>query len=200
MLQFQDQKPLVYIDQDKPVTDSLTIADAFEKGHDKVLRDIRSLRCSDQFRLANFGESSYTNKQGRVMPMYILTFDGFAMLAMGYSGAKAMAFKEQYINEFNRTRQLVESQKLLELQDESTLLSAEQKQIQSLIQSVIYFHYPRITHQARQKYFARLYRDLKTEFDVRSFRDIRRTDLENAIYFIQQWHSPNLESHYRRDL
>lgn len=96
---------LVYIDNGRPVTDSLTVAEVFEKSHDKVLRDIRELNCSPEFRLANFGESTYTNSQGRPTPKYMLTEQGFALLAMGYTGPRAMEFKERYISEFDRMRQ-----------------------------------------------------------------------------------------------
>jgi len=33
--------------------------------------------------------------------MYEMTKDGFAFLVMGFTGAKAAAFKEAYINQFN---------------------------------------------------------------------------------------------------
>lgn len=199
---------LVFINDSKPMTDSLTIALAFEKRHDKVLRDIRSLKCSEPFRLANFGESSYENKQGRKMPSYVITFDGFAMLAMGYTGKKAMEFKERYINEFNRTRHILESQKkeqlLLEIESDATLLSYEQKQIQAVVASVIYYLCPSSSNYAKRKFFSKLYSNLKKRYNVQSFRDIRRSDLEDAIKYIQKWslpsfiwHSPNLESRRR---
>lgn len=44
--------------------DSLVVAKIFEKRHDNVVRDIRNLDCSEEFRLLNFEESSYTNLQG----------------------------------------------------------------------------------------------------------------------------------------
>lgn len=37
--------------------------------------------------------------------MYLLTRDGFIMVAMGYTGRKAMEFKEAYINAFNAMEQ-----------------------------------------------------------------------------------------------
>ncbi|MCK0471422.1 Rha family transcriptional regulator [Halalkalibacter sp. APA_J-10(15)] len=183
---------LVYVSNDNPVTTSIMIAETFEKGHDKVLRDIRTLKCSDSFRLAHFGESTYTNKQGRVMPMYVITFDGFAMLAMGYTGKKAIEFKEKYINAFNRTRQLVESRK-------DTLLAKEQKEIQSLIRDVISNHFPRLEPNAKRKYYTMLHMQLKREFNITSFRDIPRHDLGRAVTIIKNWHSPNLESRNRRE-
>ncbi|MFS1511723.1 phage regulatory protein/antirepressor Ant [Chengkuizengella sp. SCS-71B] len=101
---------LVYIENDRVVTDSLTVADVFKKSHDKVLRDIRELECSEEFRLANFGESSYTNQQNKQMPKYLITQDGFSFLVMGYTGKKAAQFKEKYINEFNRMKNQIQNQ------------------------------------------------------------------------------------------
>lgn len=177
---------LVFIENNKVFTDSLKIAEVFQKGHDKVLRDIRNLKCSEEFRLANFGESTYQNKQGRLMPSYIMTFDGFAMLAMGYTGEKAMQFKEMYIAEFNRTRKILESQKI-------TLLSHEQKQIQDAVRTRIHHLYPKISDSARRKYFAKLYQELKRKYSVSSFRDICRIDYQDAMSFIEDWGSPKLE-------
>ncbi|WP_169794186.1 phage regulatory protein/antirepressor Ant [Alicyclobacillus shizuokensis] len=105
---------LVFVVNDRPVTDSLTVATVFGKTHDKVLRDIRELGCSEQFRLSNFGESSYTNKQGREMPKYIMTEQGFTLLVMGYTGPRAMEFKERYIAEFERMRKELQTRHMVE--------------------------------------------------------------------------------------
>lgn len=87
--------------------DSRFVADCFEKDHNKVLRDIRELDCSKEFRLSNFGQSSYTNAQGKKQPCYCMTRDGFVFLAMGYRGAKAARFKELYIKRFNEMEQFI---------------------------------------------------------------------------------------------
>lgn len=79
------------------VVTSLDVAETFEKRHDNVLKDIRDLECSQTFRLLNFEESSYLNSQNRKQPMFFITRDGFTLLAMGYTGEKAMIFKEAYI-------------------------------------------------------------------------------------------------------
>ena len=83
------------------VVTSLDIAETFGKRHDHVLRDIRGLDCSEEFRLSNFGESIYYNEQNHKQPMYYITRDGFTLLVMGYTGEKAMRFKEAYIKQFN---------------------------------------------------------------------------------------------------
>lgn len=87
--------------QEAAVVSSLDIAETFGKEHKNVLKDIRELNCSDEFRLLNFEQSNYLNEQNHKQPLYYLTRDGFTILAMGYTGEKAMRFKEVYIKQFN---------------------------------------------------------------------------------------------------
>lgn len=84
-----------------PVVTSLDVAETFGKEHRRVLQDIRDIGCSEEFRLHNFVQSSYENAQGHKQPMFIMTRDGFTLLAMGYTGELAMKFKEAYIRQFN---------------------------------------------------------------------------------------------------
>lgn len=87
--------------EEKLITTSLKVAEVFEKEHARVLRDIRELLCSEEFRNGNFAESSYINSQNKKQPMYQITRDGFVLLVMGYTGEKAMKFKEDYIKAFH---------------------------------------------------------------------------------------------------
>lgn len=87
--------------EERLITTSLKVAEKFEKEHARVLRDIRELQCSEEFRNGNFAESSYVNSQNKTQPMYEITKDGFVLLVMGYTGEKAMKFKEDYIKAFN---------------------------------------------------------------------------------------------------
>jgi anti-repressor protein len=95
---------LVFIENNRPVTDSLKVAETFGKRHDRVLQDIRELDCSDEFRLHYFVESSYINGQNRSMPKVLMSEQGFAFLAFGYTGKEAARFKELYIAEFDKMR------------------------------------------------------------------------------------------------
>lgn len=104
---------LVFIENRNVVTDSLTVAEVFEKSHDKVLRDIRNLTCSHDFRLANFGESSYVNAQNKNMPKYLIKKDGLAFLVFGYTGQKASEYKEEFIHAFNRMEMELRKPKVL---------------------------------------------------------------------------------------
>lgn len=99
---------IVDINKDgKPVTTSLLVADRFEKNHRDILRIIGNLECSDEFNQRNFALISYTDQLNRSQPMYLITRDGFTILAMGFTGKKAMEWKEKYINAFNWMEQTI---------------------------------------------------------------------------------------------
>lgn len=87
--------------EEKACCTSLDVAETFGKPHDKVMRDIRELGCSEEFNLANFGDISYTDSRNRAYSAKVMTRDGFTLLAMGYTGDVAMKFKEAYIKQFN---------------------------------------------------------------------------------------------------
>ena len=92
----------IIIENNRPVVSSRKVAEIFEKEHRRVLQDIRELSCGDDFRLHNFVQSSYINSQDKEQPEYLMTRDGFTLLAMGFTGVKAMQWKIKYIETFNR--------------------------------------------------------------------------------------------------
>ena len=93
--------------EEKVIVTSLDVAETFGKEHRRVLQDIRELGCSEDFRLHNFVQSSYENAQGKDQPLYVMTRNGFALLAMGYTGDTAMRFKEAYIQQFDQMENLL---------------------------------------------------------------------------------------------
>ncbi|EPY0588448.1 Rha family phage regulatory protein [Escherichia coli] len=98
-------QPEITIDNGQAVTTSLAVANFFSKRHDDVLKKIRTLDCSPEFCARNFAETSISVNQPnggtRKLPCYQITRDGFAFLAMGFTGKRAARFKEAYINAFN---------------------------------------------------------------------------------------------------
>ncbi|ELD6579511.1 Rha family transcriptional regulator [Escherichia coli] len=94
-------QPEIAIVDGQAVTSSLAVANFFSKRHDDVLKKIRTLECSASFTSRNFSVSDYTDCTGRKLPCYQITRDGFAFLAMGFTGKRAAQFKEAYINAFN---------------------------------------------------------------------------------------------------
>lgn len=94
-------------DNGQLVTTSLKVAEVFGKEHNKVVRDIENLSCSENFNLANFGEINHIDDKGRSYKAYSMTKDGFVFLVMGYRGAKAAQFKESYIEAFNKLEKAI---------------------------------------------------------------------------------------------
>lgn len=60
--------------------------------------------------MSNFRQSSYFNVQGKEQPCYEMTKDGFTLLAMGFTGKKAIEFKLNYINAFNTMIEIIQNQ------------------------------------------------------------------------------------------
>lgn len=81
-------------------TTSLKIAEKFNRQHKTVLAAINDLEIPQEFIEQNFLPYSYIAKNGKANPAYEITFDGFTLLAMGFTGKKAMEFKVKYIKAF----------------------------------------------------------------------------------------------------
>lgn len=82
------------------------VAEFFEKEHKDIVHDTEKMLqpqsgLSVEFNALSFERISYTDSGGKKQIAYAMTRDGFAMLVMGYTGAKAMHFKELYIKRFN---------------------------------------------------------------------------------------------------
>jgi Rha family phage regulatory protein len=95
-------RPEIQVVQDRVMTTSLAVANAFEKNHRDVLRTIQALEVPDEFNQRNFALVDYKDAKGEMRPMYLMTRDGFTILAMGFTGGRAMEFKIRYIEAFNR--------------------------------------------------------------------------------------------------
>lgn len=96
---------LVFNQNGKLKTDSLIVAKLFKKEHDDVLKALRNLECSSEFRERNYTATSrlvnMPNNAKRSVIYYEMTRDGFMFLAMGFTGAKAAQWKEKFIKAFN---------------------------------------------------------------------------------------------------
>lgn len=90
---------LVFIKNDTPLTTSLIVAEKFGKEHRDVLKAIENL-IADMGSAQNctnsspyFIKSSYVHPQNkRTFKVYNMTRDGFSLLAMGFTGKKALEF------------------------------------------------------------------------------------------------------------
>ena len=92
-----------------PTCLSTEVAAQFGKRHTDVIRAIESLLQElPPEGVRNFAYTPLTNEQnGQTYPAYRLTRDGFTLLAMGFTGSKALAFKLANIEAFNKMEHLL---------------------------------------------------------------------------------------------
>src|SRR5699024_3766440 len=96
---------LVFQNNDQIVTSSRNVARDFNKKHKNVIRDIRGLLKNEPTKRM-FYETTYIHEQNnQEYKQYLMNRDGFTLLAMGFTGKKAIQFKLKYIEAFNKMEQ-----------------------------------------------------------------------------------------------
>lgn len=101
---------LVIMHDKQVVTTSLKVAEIFEKEHRVVMKSIRNLTAQNYAVKKMFVEDSYLNSRNQQQPMYYMNRDGFTLLAMGFTGSKAMEFKLKYIDAFNKMEKQIKEE------------------------------------------------------------------------------------------
>ena len=87
-----------------PVVSSRQVAENFGKSHYHVLRDIADIieGLPKNGDTPMFYKTEYVHTQNfQKYPEYLMTRDGFTLLAMGFTGKKALEWKIKYIEAFN---------------------------------------------------------------------------------------------------
>ena len=204
-------------EEGKLVVSSREVAINFEKRHDNVLKDIETLilnmRTPKNLGML-FIESEYVNSNNRLFKEYLLTRDGFSLLVMGFTGQKALEWKLKYIEAFNKMEEHIQQPKKLSAMDQlrlqyevaeeheerlsnlentMTIDYGQQLQLKDLVSSVaikvmggkeslVY-----MDNSTRRKVFANIWRDFKDYFQVNSYKNTPRKDLNKAIEYIRTW-------------
>lgn len=91
---------LVVINNNQIVVSSKDLAEHFGKQHKHVIENIRDILSAENSANEFFHKESYSYN-GRRLPMYLMNRDGFSLLAMGFTGKKALQWKLKYIEAFN---------------------------------------------------------------------------------------------------
>lgn len=106
---------LVAVENEHAVTTSMRVAEVFGKQHKDVLKAVKSLDCSEEFRERNFALSKIDYQNGNIkkqLPMYYITRDGFMFLVMGFTGKTAAKWKEAYIKAFNEMEAKIRAEQM----------------------------------------------------------------------------------------
>lgn len=206
---------LVFLEGNELVTDSLTVAEVFNKRHADVLKSIESLNCSKEFSQRNFSLAEYKDAQQKIRPKFLLNRDGLMFLVMGYTGERAAQMKESYIYEFNRMEQQIKQNmnplqminimttemmnhgdRLGELektvQERMTVDYSQQLAIRNAVNRRVYKLWEdgivnRNIHDTKRKVFSSLWRDIYASFAVNSYHNVRQKDFDEVIDYIKSW-------------
>lgn len=107
---------LIETRNNQAVTTSIKVAKYFGKKHFNVVRDIEEIIKKGVIKIEDtpmFAKSSYVNEQNhQSYPIYYMNKDGFTLLAMGFTGKKAMQFKMEYIQAFNQMEKVIQDNNL----------------------------------------------------------------------------------------
>ncbi len=172
-----------------PVVSSLAIAENFEKQHFQVMRDIRALSddIPSDLRESNFVASQYEGKTPtggtRTYPMYLLTRDGFTLVAMGFTGKKALAWKVKYIQAFNEMeRALLEGKhgEPVVLHSGDTLTPSEQAQLQAIVQAKAGM----VPADMQRKAFAEMWTRFNRHFRIARYAQLPPAKMGEAVEYL----------------
>lgn len=157
----------------RPVTSSRIVAEYFGKQHHHVVRDIRSLieQKPSLEASANFGEWSEEVEIGsgakRTVTGYWMDQKGFCILAMGFTGAKALEFKCAFYDEFERMKN--------ELEAPTTITPAEQLQIQQAVAR---------RAKTSSANYQTIYRAIKVRFQIPRYNELPMRQFAECLKFI----------------
>lgn len=173
---------------DQAMTNSLLVAEKFEKEHDNVLKAIRNILKEGVVKNNEtplFEEVTYTNEQnGQNYPMFVMNRDGFTLLAMGFTGKKAMKFKLDYISAFNKMEKIIKEHFIPQSFAEALRLAADQQEKIEQQQKLLEQQAP------KTKYFDDLverklnlnFRDTAKEIGIKQNDLIRQLLIKQYIY------------------
>ncbi|QUT74884.1 Phage regulatory protein Rha (Phage_pRha) [Bacteroides salyersiae] len=107
----------------QPLTSSVLVAEKFDKRHCDIIKKIKGLLNDSPQKCGQFFVSStYTDSSGKENLMYIMNRDGFTLLAMGFTGQKALQFKLDYIDAFNKMEQTIRNTRNLPSSADTAML------------------------------------------------------------------------------
>ena len=98
------------------VVSSREVARNFDKEHKNILRELENIKSEGvaQYWADLFIPSTYIHEQNKQeYKEYLLTRDGFTLLAMGFTGQKALQWKLKYIEAFNKMEEVIKKNQLI---------------------------------------------------------------------------------------
>lgn len=102
---------LVYLKSNEAITDSVQVASFFKKKHQHVLEKIDGIVVENPTTKSMFKFTTYKANDNQMHRICFMNRDGFTLLAMGFTGKKAMEWKLKYIKAFNEMESFIAERK-----------------------------------------------------------------------------------------
>lgn len=167
----------LHVVEGRPVTSSRIVSEYFEKKHSDVVRAIEAISTKKPELVAsrNFAQWSEQVEIGsgakRTVTGYWMDRKGFCLLAMGFTGSKALEFKCAFYDEFDRMEKALSGESGPDFIDE-----AQQREIQRAVGR---------RAAGIGKNFSLIYSALKDHFRIPRYTCLQKKDFEAALAFIQ---------------
>lgn len=167
----------LHVVEGRPVTSSRIVSEYFEKKHSDVVRAIEAISTKKPELVAsrNFAQWSEQVEIGsgakRTVTGYWMDRKGFCLLAMGFTGSKALEFKCAFYDEFDRMEKALSGESGPDFIDE-----AQQREIQKAVGR---------RASGAPKNFRVIYSALKDHFRIPRYTCLQKKDFEAALAFIQ---------------
>lgn len=192
--------PTVEIVAGHPVTLSTQVAAHFEKPHCHVMRDIRAIIADlpDDARESNFGCTSEQERQPnfgltsvdvpmpryggtRKSPAYYLSRDGFTLLAMGFTGKKALAWKVRYIQAFNEMeRLLMEGKHGQPVPTSGTLLPEQCRHLHNIVDAKL----SAVPNELKRKAYSEAWTRFNRHFRIARYEQLPVAMMGDAVTYL----------------
>ncbi|MFD1206682.1 ORF6C domain-containing protein [Sporosarcina contaminans] len=207
---------LVIMQDQQAVTTTISVAENFGREHYDVIKSVERLKEDVGTFSEMFYESEEADSYGRPRKIYLMNRDGFTLLAMGFTGKKAMDFKLKYIHAFNQMEERLKQPNNTKLLLQTALKHEER--LETVESDVKYLkdhmringaQEQRINMNARgkvmeslggkdskaykdigKKAFSQFWRDFKSYFEIPRYGELPKKRFEEALQFIEEW-APN---------
>jgi len=101
------KKSLIIVKDKNVFIESKRIAEVSGKRHDIVLRKIENLIKDDEDNQLHFVVVRYKDKKGEYRKQYIMNRRSFSILCMGFTGKKALKWKNRFYDAFEQMENFI---------------------------------------------------------------------------------------------
>ena len=213
---------LVILKNKEAVTTSLQVAESFEKKHKHVLEAIESIKRSVENSAnvedgSNFGQmfvgGNEPDSYGRSRRVYFMNRDGFSLLAMGFTGSKAINFKLKFIEAFNEMEDVIRKNTVPQTIEDMMIYQLEEmkdvkKDVSMLkdtmrirgqqefeikqkgnmkVMEVLGGKESRAYEEISKKVFSKFWSEFKRTFSIPRYGELPRKRFDDAVSFIEMW-------------